>query len=87
MDQNVAGLKIKEWLLLAFVSLCVILILLVWWEGLYGEDQGRAGFVRPTTEFEIDEEAYEDWNASQETMEPARTATPTTTPAPTGEEE
>ena len=83
MDRKLAGMKIKEWLLLTFVSLCVILILLVWWEGLYGEPEDRAGFVRPTTEFEIDEDAYENWNASRETTEPALTITP----VPTVEEE
>ena len=77
MDQEIIGLKIKEWLLLVFVFLCVILILLVWWEGLSGQGENPPGFMRPTTDFEFDEDAYQDWNAAEESPESEGTATPT----------
>jgi hypothetical protein len=68
------NIKPKEWLLLIFVGLCVVLVILVWWEGITPGGNEEPGFVRATAVFEIDDEAYENFNA------PEITATPTDQP-------
>ena len=68
-------IKAKEWLLLLFVAVSVVLVLLVWWEGIQPGGEDTPGFVRSTAVFEVDEDAYESWNA------PETTATPTVNPA------
>jgi hypothetical protein len=68
------SIKSKEWLLLLFVAVSVVLVILVWWEGIQPGGEETPGFVRSTAVFEVDEDAYENWNA------PEITATPTAYP-------
>lgn len=70
------GIKPKEWLLLVFVAICTILVVAIWYQGFTSGGEEAAGFVRPTADFEISEDAYENWNATQEPS----SLTPTPTP-------
>ena len=62
--------KPREWLLLAFIAICLVLVGLIWWEGMASNTDDTPGFVRPTAAFEVDDEAYEQWNTEPETPAP-----------------
>lgn len=72
--------NLRNILLFTFVLISVVLVAFQWVDALTG-DQGDANpaYVRPTQQgFEVDPEAYENWNQHDEP--PVETATPT--PAP-----
>ncbi|MDZ7845187.1 MAG: hypothetical protein U5K99_10355 [Anaerolineales bacterium] len=70
MAQQKSRIKPKEWLLLFFVITCVILVFLIWGEAIFLEEKDAPAFVRPTADFEINDDAYENWNATPPTPTP-----------------
>jgi len=70
------GIKPKEWLLLIFIAFCTVLVVVIWYQGFTSGEEETAGFVRPTANFEISEDAYENWNVTQA----PGSSTPTPTP-------
>lgn len=75
---QIKTIKPKEWLLLLFVAVCVVLVVLVWWEGMQPGGEDTPGFVRSTAVFEVDDGAYQNWNTPEITATPA--ADPTDQP-------
>lgn len=75
-------IKPKEWLLLFFVAICTLLVVVIWWEGIFADGDNTADFIRPTANFEIDEDAYENWNITEEpaSLTPSPALTTTATP-------
>ena len=67
MAKKSSSIKPKEWLLLSFVALCVVLVGLIWYQGLTDQGGGAPGYVRPTADFELEEADYENWNNPSET--------------------
>jgi hypothetical protein len=61
--------KLKETLLITFVIISIILVVFQWVDGIWGEDGDLTpGFVRPTPpNFEVDDDAYENWNQLEPT--------------------
>ncbi len=70
------GIKTKEWMLLVFIAVCTVLVVVIWYQGLTSGREEPAGYVRPTADFEISEDAYEIWNVTQEPSLPTPTPTP-----------
>ena len=78
--------KLKEILLFAFVIISIALVGIQWVDGIWGEEGDLTpGFVRPTFEnFEVGEDAYENWNQLEvtSTVEHRKTHPPEGTPTP-----
>jgi hypothetical protein len=75
--------RLKNILLFGFVAISVLLVAFQWVDALLGDGgDANPAFVRPTLEnFEVDPEAYENWNQmeptpSQEANELSVTPTP-----------
>ena len=76
--------KLKEILLISFLIISVALVAFQWVDGIIGEPQDTSpAFVRPTMEnFEVDEDAYKNWNQLEATPthQHHRTLMPENTP-------
>lgn len=64
--------NLKQSLLFIFMGVCLVLIVLVWVDGLI-EDTGspaNPAYVRPTAAFEVDESLYEAWSTPDDDETP-----------------
>jgi hypothetical protein len=85
MEKNFKD-KLREILLFTFVIISIALITFQWTEGILGDEVDiTPGFVRPTlNNFEVDDEAYENWNQLDvtPTHQDHKTLTPEGAPTP-----
>jgi hypothetical protein len=76
--------KLKEILLIAFVIISIVLVVFQWADGIWRDDGDiTPSFVRPTFQnFEVGEDAYENWNQLEltPTHQYQKTDTPGITP-------
>ena len=78
--------RLKETLLIMFVIISIVLVVFQWVDGIWGDDGDLTpGFVRPTLpSFEVDDDAYENWNQLEPTPthQHWKTQMPEITPTP-----
>ena len=65
--ENTRREKIKQTLLLIFVLVNILLVIIIWVNGISGPTDETPAHLRPTFELEIDQSDYENYNQPEET--------------------
>mgnify|MGYP006928185384 CR=1 FL=1 len=68
-------ITIKEIMLFAFLAVSFVLVVANWYDGLNGQEESGSAFIRATPiGFQIDEDAYDQWEDTDESLSPTQHA-------------